>query len=120
MPPRKTTTLRRRAERTLQQRKTRKPSPRSRLIHELEVHEVELELQNEELVEARERVEAALERYTEVFDFAPIGYVTLDARGAVREINHAGAALLGAQRTALIEQQFASNVTPKSLPTFRR
>ena len=98
MPTRKNTHLRRHTERKLEQRKKRKPAPRSRLTHELEVHEVELELQNEELADARGLLETTLARYREVFDFAPIGYVTLDG-GLIREINHAGASILGAQRS---------------------
>ena len=54
----------------------RDPDATTRLLHELEVHQVELEMQNEEL-RAPERVEAGLARYTELFEFAPIGYAML-------------------------------------------
>ncbi|HEY5927015.1 MAG TPA: ATP-binding protein [Kofleriaceae bacterium] len=80
----------------------------ARLLHELEVHTVELEMQNEELRAAREVTEAALARYAEIFDFAPIGYAVLDGDGAIREINHAGAALLGRERSVHIGKRFAT------------
>ncbi|MBV9969028.1 MAG: hypothetical protein JO228_03510, partial [Xanthobacteraceae bacterium] len=58
------------------------------LLHELEVHQGELEMQNEELRTARATIEAALEHYIEVFDYAPIGYATLDRDLVIRELNH--------------------------------
>src|SRR3954470_19010386 len=79
-----------------------------RLLHELEVHQIELELQNEELRRARQETEAGLERYTELFDFAPIGYATLSPGDLIREVNHAGARLLDRDRAALIGTRFGS------------
>jgi two-component system CheB/CheR fusion protein len=97
----------------------RKPDPTTaRLMSELEVHRAELEVQNEELRTARQATEAALERYTEVFDFAPIGYATLDHRGAIREINHAGGELLGSERARLVGKRFAAFVAPAMLRAF--
>src|SRR5262249_50093797 len=72
-----------------------------RVLHELEVHEVELEMQNEELRGARTEAERGLARYTELFDFAPIGYATLSGSGTIQEVNHAGARLLGKERATL-------------------
>ena len=69
-----------------------------RLVHELEVNQVELELQNEELRGARAALEACAKRYTELFDFAPIGYVTLDVHWRLSVLNHAAARLLGNAR----------------------
>jgi PAS domain S-box-containing protein len=69
-----------------------------RVLHELEVHQAELEIQNEELRGARGELELALARFTELFDFAPIGYATLSADGVVGALNHAGARLLGKPR----------------------
>lgn len=117
MGTRKKTGGRRHAKRKLEPRKTRE-SPRSRLSHELDVHRIELEIQNEALAEARAQLEAALARYTEVFDFAPIGYVTVDAGGLIREINHAGARLLGSERKQLVGRRFALSVGAKSLVRF--
>jgi two-component system CheB/CheR fusion protein len=85
---------------------------------ELEIHRIELELQNEELRAARDRTETALARYTEVFDFAPIGYAVLDAGLHIREVNHAGAALLGAERAVLVGKRLAAYVAHRGLPAF--
>ena len=72
-----------------------------RLVHELQVHQIELEMQNEELHRSRAEVEAWLERYTELYDFAPVGYVTLGRDGAIRQVNLTGARLLGVERARL-------------------
>jgi len=73
------------------------------LLHELRVHQLELEMQNEELRSARGEMELALQRYTELFDFAPIGYVTLQAGDVISDINHAGTQILGRTRGAMRE-----------------
>ena len=70
----------------------------NRLENELQVHRLELERQNEELRLARAEVEAGLQKYYELYDFAPIGYCTVDGNGLVRESNLAGALLLGLDR----------------------
>ena len=69
-----------------------------RLLHELEVHQIELEMQNEELRKSRAQAEAALARYTELYDFSPLAYFTLDRKGAILQTNLAGARLLGVER----------------------
>jgi two-component system, chemotaxis family, CheB/CheR fusion protein len=74
---------------------------------ELAIHQVELELQNEELRAARVELEAGLDRYTQLFDFAPIGYATLDVDGNVRQLNHVGASLLYESRAHLIGKRFS-------------
>lgn len=68
------------------------------LLHELQVHQIELDLQAEELRESRVDLEAALRRQTELYDFQPVGCFTIDARFVVHELNHAGAAMLGVER----------------------
>jgi formate hydrogenlyase transcriptional activator len=78
-----------------------------RLLHELQVHQVELEMQNEELLRAREELEVSRNRYVELYDFAPVGYFTFDARGLIREVNLAGAQLLGTERGRLVNKPFA-------------
>ena len=107
--------LRRRAEERLKGGAAKKAAPASEggvqhLVHELQVHEIELEMQNEELRGARVEVEAGLARYTELFDFAPIGYATLAPDETIREINHAGARLLGEERSRLAGQRLADRL----------
>ena len=99
--------LRRQAEARLKAGQSPKVSARSaqdsaRLLHELQVHQIELEMQNEELRHSRAEVETGLARYTDLYDFAPVGYLTLDRAGAIHEANLAGAAILGTQRAALM------------------
>jgi len=76
-----------------------------RLVDELQAHQKELELQNQTLQEMHHQLEQSLEHYTDLYDFAPVGYVTLTGEGAIREINLAGAALLGQERARLIGQR---------------
>ncbi|MFP4622313.1 MAG: PAS domain-containing protein, partial [Bacteroidales bacterium] len=79
---------------------------KERLLHELQVHQIELEMQNEELQQAYERAEEALKKYTILYDFAPTGYFTLDAKGTICELNFTGAELLGDKRVSLIDSNF--------------
>ncbi len=114
--------LRRRAEEALREQE---PSPRvpgddpQKLLHELQVHQIELEMQNEELRQARDEAEATLEKYTDLYDFAPVGYATLDRAGIIRGINLTAAALLDKERSLLIGRSFAPFVAaPSSLNAF--
>jgi PAS domain S-box-containing protein len=91
-----------------------------RMLHELQVHQVELEMQNEELKESRNRVEALLEKYTDLYDFAPVGYFSLDQQGRIREVNLTGAALLGTERSRLLHRRLEHFVVPTSRPSFLR
>lgn len=91
-----------------------------RLVHELEVYQIELEMQNEELRQARQQAESLLEKYTALYDFAPVGYLTLDRNGFIQSVNRAGAELLKVDRGHLLGQSFAGHVTEKDLPTFAR
>jgi PAS domain S-box-containing protein len=113
--------LRRRAEERLRERK-RSERPQQadlqRLLHELEVHQIELEMQNEELREARVEMESALAHYTEMFDYAPLGYVTIALDGTFHELNHAAARLLGGVRSQLLQRRFDSFVVPSQRPQF--
>src|SRR4051812_21436112 len=81
------------------------PSPRSDrdtevrlLLHELEVSQIELEVQNRELIESRRAVDESHDRYIDLFDFAPVGYVTLDNKGIIKEVNLTAAELLHTER----------------------
>jgi two-component system CheB/CheR fusion protein len=91
-----------------------------RLVHELQVHQIELELQNEELRASRAETEAALARYTELFDFAPIGYFRVLGDGRIRECNFAGARLLGAARGDLVGRPFERFVSSRDREMFSR
>jgi two-component system CheB/CheR fusion protein len=88
-----------------------------KVVHELEVHQVELELQNEALVSARLETEASLELYTELFDFAPSGYAALAPDGTVRKVNLAAARLLGIEeRSRAVGRPFESFVAREDQP----
>jgi PAS domain S-box-containing protein len=84
-----------------------------RLIQELQIHQIELELQNEELKNSKAEVDLALERYTDLYDFAPIGYFSLDQHGLILEVNLTGAALFGMERAALVNRRFQLFVAPE-------
>ncbi len=71
------------------------------LLHELQVHQVELDLQQEELLNSQSELEKALLRQTSLVERAPVGYMTIDARTVLYEINFAGARLLAAERDNL-------------------
>ena len=73
-----------------------------RLAHQLQVHQAELEMQNEALRDARLEHELALARYRGLFDYAPIGYATLAENDVIREVNQTGAWLLGDTRARLV------------------
>jgi len=92
--------------------------PTRRLVHELQVHQIELEMQNDQLRESRAQVEAALERYTNLYDFAPVGYFTLSVDGAIREVNLPGARLLGLERARLVGDRFGAFVSEGTRPIF--
>ncbi len=72
-----------------------------KLLHELQVHQVELDLQHEQLEQSREELTHALGRYVERFDFAPVGYVAADREGKIIEGNLAAADLFGVEQAAL-------------------
>ena len=75
------------------------------LIHELQVHQVELEMQNEELVGAKEESEAARGKFQELYDFAPAGYFTLSPEGEIIQLNLYASKLLGKERSQLINSR---------------
>lgn len=89
-----------------------------KLLHELQVHQVELEMQNEELVHAYETAEATLKKYTMLYDLAPVGFFILDADGSICDLNFTAADLLGDKRFTLLESNFKLFVAEDSLPQF--
>lgn len=89
------------------------------LVHELQVHQIELELQNQELILAKEKAEKlATEKYQELYDFAPSGYFTLSADGKILELNLAGAKILGRDRLVLLSSRFNSFISKDSKSVF--
>jgi PAS domain S-box-containing protein len=89
-----------------------------RLVHELEVHQIELEMQNEELLQTRARAEALLAQYTDLYEFAPVGYFSLACDGAIHQVNLAGANLMGVECGALINRRFGVFVSVESRTIF--
>lgn len=83
------------------------PEAHERLIHELHVHQLELEMQNDELRRIREELEISRARYFNLFDLAPVGYLTLDESGLIEEANLFAATLLDTPRTRLVGQPLA-------------
>lgn len=92
---------------------------RDRLIHDLEVHQAELEAQNQQLREAQYQLEESRHRYSDLYDFAPVAYCTFNASGCVTEINLTGAAMLGEQRSRVIGKPFALYVAEPDRAAFR-
>lgn len=88
------------------------------LLHELRVHQIELEAQNEELRRARVETDVALRIYTEIFEFSPLGYATLHAGHVISDVNHAGAQILGRARSLLCGANFERLVAVPSRFTF--
>ena len=121
--PTKTAELRHRAEGRLQSQNPPANAPRpahetQRLLHELQVHQVELTLQNEELQNSQALVEAAVSRYTALYDFAPVAYFTLKSNRVITQANFAGARLLGLARGHLLGKRFESFISSTDRPAF--
>ena len=118
---RKQDALREQAEKLLSERKSPMPPQGARkVVHELEVHQIELEMQNEELRQAQTALTASREKYVDLYDFAPIGYFTFDHTGLITEVNLTGASLLGVERGQMKGKRFSSFVAAESRDTFRR
>jgi hypothetical protein len=90
----------------------------NKLIHELQVHQIELEMQNEELRQAYDTAEAALKKYTMLYDLAPTGYFILDHDGSISDLNFTGADILGDRRFSLINSNFKLFISRDSQPVF--
>jgi PAS domain S-box-containing protein len=86
--------------------------PADELLHELRVHQIELEMQNEALRQTQQALETAHDRYLDLYEFAPVGYLTLSAEGVIEEINLTGVKLLGVERRQLLGHPFVIRVAP--------
>jgi len=115
--------LRLKAEEKLKENKGKVLAPdiesdTKRMLHELQVHQIELEMQIEELRHAYETSEEALKKYTMLYDFAPMGYFTLNAAGSICDLNFTGAEMLGDRRFTLLNNNFRIFVSAESKPVF--
>ena len=119
--------LRRRAEERLRrQRRGRKPgagrqgagADMERVVHDLHVHQIELEMQNEELRRAQHELEVSREKYFDLYDLAPVGYLTLNEPGLILEANLTAARLLGVARKDLVRQPLTRFILREDLGIF--
>lgn len=94
--------------------------PVGELLHELQVHQVELEMQNEELRRAYVALEESRDRFVDLYEFAPVGYLTLTHEGTIAEINLTAVALLGMVRKRLLHRRFAKFVVPEDSDRWHR
>lgn len=90
------------------------------LLHELSVYEIELEMQNEALRRSQLELEQSRDRYVNLYDFAPVGYVTLNREALIDEINLTAAALFGIERSKLVRRRFASYIAPADRERWHR
>jgi PAS domain S-box-containing protein len=115
--------LRLRAEEWLREKKATPHPPETedeprKLHHELHVHQIELEMQNAELLQARDELETALEQFTNLYDYAPVGYFTLDRSGTISRVNLTATALVGVERSRLVGRRLGHFVTVEARPAF--
>lgn len=116
-------TLRKRAEARLLQTDLKVPTTaweKAQLVHELQVHQIELEMHNEELRHAYEEADALRARFADIYDFAPVAYFTLDPLGVILDTNLAGAILLGIKGSQRSRFRFAAFVSADTLDAFNR
>ncbi|GGK86756.1 PAS domain S-box protein [Rufibacter glacialis] len=97
---------------------TMTPHEVSRLIQELQIHQVELEMQNHQMQLVTQELEAARAKYLDLYQHSPFGYVTLDEHGVVEEANKKGLELLGTSREHLIARRFSQFIHQDSLDAF--
>ena len=116
----KTDILRKKAEKLLQNRlsSVKDLSQNDKYIHELHVHQIELELQNEELMGAQIKLEESRREYFDLYNFAPVGYFTLDKDGIILKANLTGAELLEINRSELYKRAIIQFIEPKCRKNF--
>jgi PAS domain S-box-containing protein len=86
------------------------PEESKKVLQELRVHQIELEMQNETLRQAQDELEDSRDRYVDLYDFAPVGYLSITAHGMIKEINLAATRMLSMERKALLQRPFTSLV----------
>ena len=110
--------LRRRAEKALSQHPERvrgkTDGDTAGYIHELEVHQIELEMQGEELRQSQTELLKSRDAYLDLYDFAPVGYFTLGRGTIISSVNLTGATMLGVERPRLLKQPFSDFVAAQS------
>jgi len=94
--------------------------PTTELLHELQVHQIELEMQNEALRQAQVELEVSRDNYVDLYDFAPVGYLILSRSGLIEQINLTGATLLGEERRRLLRRRFSRYVAPEDVERWQR
>jgi PAS domain S-box-containing protein len=92
--------------------------PMADLLHELQVHQIELEMQNETLRKTQQALEESRDRYLDLYEFAPVGYLTLSAEGIIEDINLTGVKLLGVERRQLLRHPFVACVAHEDRNTW--
>jgi PAS domain S-box-containing protein len=123
-PPSESEALRQKAEAMLRLGLKNKPDlPESkeemqRVVHELAVYQIELEMQQDELLQSRLNLEESLESYTELYDFAPLAYLTLDRNGKILKANLTATTLLGVDRSSLVSDRLGVFIPTEDLPDF--
>jgi PAS domain S-box-containing protein len=114
--------LRRQAEERLQEQSADLSALSSEdmqhLIHELQVHQIELEMQNEELRRIQMELEESRDKYSDLYDFAPVGYLTVSEKGLIVEANLTCASLLGAERSSLISKSLSHFISRDDADAF--
>ncbi|HWR27969.1 MAG TPA: PAS domain S-box protein, partial [Candidatus Thermoplasmatota archaeon] len=87
-------------------------------LHELQVHQIELEMQNEELRRVQANLDEAMERYFDLYNLAPVGYFTINEKGFIIEANLTFASLLGVEKNTLIKKPFTQFILPDDQDVF--
>lgn len=115
--------LRKKAEEILKQKQKKAEQKHletdvKKLLHELQVHQIELEMQNEELQQAYQTAQEVLKKYTLLYDFAPMGYLTISGNGTIYDLNFSAAEIIGEKRIRLIDKNIRRFIADESKSVF--
>ena len=94
------------------------PVDAERLVQELQVHQIELEMQNEELMRAQSEIAASREKYVNLYDFAPVAYFSFDPNGIITDLNLTASSLIGIERARLVGTPIFLYLDPRDRDTF--